>query len=510
MLQLDDIKYIKRLYKCEEGKITNLVKKTGYSYKTIRKYLDKKDFNEKPKAKKQRASLLDPLTPIIDKWLEKDLYAPRKQRHTAIRVYQRLQKEYPNELKVKSRTVQTYVSKKKQELKEKLGKNISKGYIPLYHPPGEAQVDFGHFSYYNNAREMIDALKLTVSFPFSNNSYCQIFKGENQECLLQGLKNIFEYLGVVPYRMVFDNLSAAVASMGKGHNRTMTDGFKRFMMHYDIEPVFCNGAAGWEKGNVENKVGYERRNMFVPVPTILDFELFNKKLFKICEKDAKRVHYFKKKPIIELFEEDKASMIPINEIPFNVNSLVSRIADKYAKVTFKNNLYSSSPKYAKETVYVKATSDTVTILNKDYKVIETHPRLYGNGLESMKWLPYLELLSRRPMAFKYTKFYDELPDNWRKYINNQDYEGKRKALHTLHAMLSEHGMQTAESALDFAVANGVNDLDSIFNSYRVLTTDEKQLQPMKLKKSVLKMPVFKLNNNKYDSLLMIQEVTHEK
>ena len=132
---------------------------------------------------------------------------------------------------------------------------------------------------------MTDALKLTMSFPFSNHSYCQIFGGENQQCLLQGMKNIFEYMGKVPYRIVFDNLSSAVAHMGKGHNRVLTEGFKRFMVHYKFEAAFCNGAAGCEKGYVENKVGYERRNMFVPVTTILDFSQFSQELCRIFKKD---------------------------------------------------------------------------------------------------------------------------------------------------------------------------------------------------------------------------------
>lgn len=392
------------------------------------------DFNEPHYPPKELPSLLDPLKPVIDEWLLADLKAPRKQRHTAKRVYERLQEEYPNLLEVKKRTVQYYVSQKKKEI----FREHQKAYLPLHHLPGEAQVDFGHFSYYNNSGEMIDALKLTVSFPYSNQAYCQISGGENQECLLQGMKNIFEHMGCVPYRMVFDNLSTAVAHLGTGHNRTMTDTFKRFMSHYKIEPFFCNAAAGWEKGNVENKVGYERRNMFVPVPTILSFEQFNKNLLSVCEKDAKREHYIKPSSIEELFLEDKKAMSSLNTVPFEVFDFAPRIPDKYAKVSYDRNLYSSSPKYAKESVYVKATSDKVYILNQDYELIMEHPRLYGKGNESMKWLPYIELMAKRPTALKYTTFYQELPDNWQKYLNNQDSEGKRKGLTSLHTM-SGHG-----------------------------------------------------------------------
>ena len=274
--------------------------------------------------------------------------------------------------------------------------------MPLYHPPGEAQVDFGHFSYINNSGDMVDALKLTVSFPYSNQAYCQIFGGENQQCLLQGMRNIFEHIGKVPNRILFDNLSSAVAHMGNGHNRTLTDGFERFMAHYKFEAAFCNGAAGWEKGNAENKVGYERRNMFVPIPTILDFNQFNQSLFIACEKDAKREHYAKKISIESLFQEDLQEMLTINPAVYEIFLLEPGKTDNYAKVTFDNKLYSSSPRYAKENVYVKASSDKVWILNDSYEVIMEHPRLYGNGLESMKWLPYIDLMSRRPAAMKYT------------------------------------------------------------------------------------------------------------
>ena len=496
MLSMDDIKYIKRLYEKEELSIREIMRRTGYHYETVRKYLDMEDFNEPMYPPKESVSLLDPLKPIIDQWLLDDLKAPRRQRHTAKRVFERLQEEYPEQLEVKLRTVQYYVSYKKKEIY----KSQQKARLPLYHPPGEAQVDFGHFSYINNSGDMVDALKLTVSFPYSNQAYCQIFGGENQQCLLQGMRNIFEHIGKVPNRILFDNLSSAVAHMGNGHNRTLTDGFERFMAHYKFEAAFCNGAAGWEKGNVENKVGYERRNMFVPIPTILDFNQFNQSLFIACEKDAKREHYAKKISIESLFQEDLQEMLTINPAVYEIFLLEPRKTDNYAKVTFDNNLYSSSQRYAKENVYVKASSDKVWILNDSYELIMEHPGLYGNGLESMKWLPYIDLMSRRPAAMKYTEFYQQLPDNWQKYLSKQNADGKRKGLTSLHTMLQKHDMRTAEDALAFAISNGVKDADSILAAYRTLTSGVQQMQPMQLGCNVISMPSFTTNNNKYDSL----------
>lgn len=497
MLSMDDIKYIKRMHDCEGVSIREIMRRTGYHYETIKKYLDMEDFNEPHNPPKETTSLLDPLKPIIDEWLTEDLKAPRKQRHTAIRVYNRLKKEFPEALQVKLRTVQYYVSKKHKDLYDQQ----QKAYLPLYHPPGEAQVDFGHVAYYDNAGIMQDALKLTISFPYSNASYCQVFHGENQECLLQGIKNIIEHMGMVPYRMVFDNLSTAVAHMGKGHDRIMTDAFSRFITHYDIEAFFCNGAAGWEKGNVENKVGYERRNLFVPVPTILNFTQFNERLFEYSEEDIHRIHYIKDEPINSLFEEDKQAMLPLNSVPFEVCRFESRIADKYGKVMFDGNYYSSSPKSAKESVYVKATSDTVIIMDTNYQNIIEHPRLYGKGKESMKRLPYIELMSKRPTAIKYTGFYEDLPDNWKKYLSDLPVEKKREALMTLHTMLLKHDIGVASDVLNMTLSSGVQDADSILTSYRRLTSPVQQMNPMQLKSTVIQMPIFQTDNGKYDNLI---------
>ena len=102
-------------------------------------------------------------------------------------MFENLVKKYPQLLKVKQRTVQYYVSKKKLELTAL----DQQARLLLYHPTGEAQVDFGHVSVYDDVGMLIDVLKLTMSFPYSNKSYCQVFGGENQQCLLQGIKNIY-------------------------------------------------------------------------------------------------------------------------------------------------------------------------------------------------------------------------------------------------------------------------------------------------------------------------------
>ena len=106
-------------------------------------------------------------------------------------------------------------------------------------------------------------------------------------------------------------------------------------------------------------------------------------------------------------------------------------------------------------------------------------------------------MSHRPGAIKYTSFYNDLPDNLKKYLNAQDREGKRKGLVSLYTMLQKHDMGTAEDALTFAISKGVNDADSIL---RTLTSPVQQMQPMQLKCNIVQMPTFTTDNNKYDQL----------
>ena len=82
------------------------------------------------------------------------------------------------------------------------------------------------------------------------------------------MKRIFEYIGGIPIRLRFDNMTTAVAQVLKDGERVLTDGFTRFMLHCIFRADFCNPASGKEEGNVEKKVGYSRRNASASVPSL--------------------------------------------------------------------------------------------------------------------------------------------------------------------------------------------------------------------------------------------------
>ena len=187
MTKIDDIR--KAFF--EEGiSISEISRKNSIDRKTIRKYIAKEDFNQpqvKPVTKIEQPKLA-PYKEIIDGWLEDDRKAKKKQRHTAQRIFDRLKQEAPG-FECSYRTTAKYVKAKKETM-YRTGKSA----LPLEHKAGEAQVDFGSADFYENGR-LYSGKYLNLSFPSSNAGYIQLFKGENMECLLEGLVAIFKRIG---------------------------------------------------------------------------------------------------------------------------------------------------------------------------------------------------------------------------------------------------------------------------------------------------------------------------
>lgn len=455
--------HIKHLNFHKGKSLRSIAKDTGHDFRTVKKYAGQTDFNEIKKPRRGRPSKLDAVKPIIDTWLKDDLSRAPKQRHTAKRIYDRLCEEYREIFNASERTVRNYVSARKKELYGE-----EEGFLPLEQPPGEAQVDFGEIIMFEQGQKVV-GYELILSLPYSNAGYPQVFRGQNQECLLTGLKDVFEHLNHVPRIIRFDNLSAAVAGIGEKRERKLVDQFCRFTLHYGFQAQFCNPGKGHEKGNVENKVGYSRRNFFVPEPEFSDIEKFNQGLFAVAKKDHSRKHYRKNLEICELLQEDLNAMLPLPAKPFEIGRVEKLLANKYGKITFDKNIYSASPQVASTEVYLKLGAHQVEILNEQYKPIVKHKRLYGRGQELMDWLPYLTTLAKRPNALKYTGFYQELPDPWQDYFNNLDYDEKKKSLNLLVRMITETDIDTATICLLETMDLGNVNADSILLNYRRLT-----------------------------------------
>lgn len=485
-----------------EGKnISQISRETGFDRKTIRARLEKNDWNkEKPKVSNEcRYPKLEPYKATIDEWLNADKRAKRKQRHTAKRVYDRLIEKYPESFDCSYRTVAAYFAEKKKEV---FG-NKKQGYIPLNHIPGEAQADFGDAEYYENGK-LFSGKYLNLSFPYSNKGFFQLFKGENQECLYEGLTAIFEYIGGVPQRIWFDNTRTIVTKVLKDGGRNLTDDFLRFMEHYRFESAFCNVEAGHEKGNVERKVGYHRSNMLVPVPEFHSLEEFNKQILKKCDEDSRREHYRKDATIEELYEEDKAALLDLPSVSLDISKYLTVKANGYGRIYLNNGLheYSVSPKYANSRIVVKVTANHVIPLDDSYREIVIHDRFYGEyKQQSMKWLPYLTQLSKYPGALKYTGIYNMLPQTIRDYLERCNKSDKGKVLQVIASLTSKNGFELAVETVEMALRYDAIDIDSLINLDNRIHDKIIELEPIRLSENIPNLTRVTPNLSAYDTSL---------
>ena len=419
--------------------IAEIARAEGVSEPTVRKYLKMDDFSPKFPARKQRFSILDPYKDTIERWLDEDANTWHKQQHTARKIYHRLVEEC--KAKVGYTTVQAYVKQRKAERKL-----ATDQFLKLEWEPGEAQVDFGQAEMSElGVRQMKHYLVL--DFPYSNVGPAQVFDGENAECVCQGLKNIFDYIGGVPRRIVFDNAT--------GVGRRVADAvrtselFARFALHYGFAYSFCNPYSGHEKGAVENKVGATRRDLFVPLPRFENICAYNKRLLDRCMARSEKNHYAKGEPEIQLFVEDSFALRPLPEKEFDVVSYETVKTDKYGRICLEGrHRYSSDPSLGLSKVVVGKAAFEVRIYTLDGALVATHRRAYGAvPTDSEDPLSQLGLLCLKPGGWQNSVVRHSLPDALREALDGLDGQDRTSALRALRDISAELGYEHAVAGM---------------------------------------------------------------
>ena len=459
---MEQVHHIKKQYNQKEKSISEIARITGHDRKTVRKYLNQEDFSVPVPTRRARSSKSDAYRETVKQWLKDDQDAPRKQRHTARRVFHRLQEMEAKQgrtLDLSERSVRSLVRQLRVELIQ--SEQVS---LPLYHPAGEAQIDFGETKFYERGT-YFEGYHLALTLPHSNAKFVQLFKGQTFECLAQGFINIFNHMGAVPSAIWLDNMSTAVKAILAHGLREVTDRFLRMQCHFGFDSNFCNPAAGHEKGSVENYVGYSRRNYFVPVPRFDDLEEYNRKLLEQCDEELDRDHYKLEKTVRELYQEDLARMNALPRYPFDGDQYVLARTNQYGMVRHKTNSYSTGGGLARQEVTLKVGAYHVTVFDGMMKEVVTHQRLYGKNKESMIWGPYLDVLAKRPMALKYSGFFQGLPQPVRVFFDECAIPGKKQILDVVAATSREVGMDQAVHAMSDALTFAPQDPDSFIAAY---------------------------------------------
>ena len=246
---------VRRAVQVEGMSMRQAAREFGLSRKTIRKMLA---YSVPPGYARKKPVLRPKLGPwlgIIDQILEDDQSQPKKQRHTAKRVWERLKAEHG--FGGGYTVVKDYVRQARLSHKEV--------FVPLAHPPGDAQADFGEALVVVGGAEQKGHF-LCMDLPHSDDSFVVAFPAENTESFLEGHNQAFAHFGGVPRTILYDNTKIAVKQIAGDGERTPTEAFSGLQSHYLFAAKFGRPGKGNDKGNVEGLVGYARRNFMVPVP----------------------------------------------------------------------------------------------------------------------------------------------------------------------------------------------------------------------------------------------------
>ena len=500
MLAVAEVNYIRHEANKKDSSYSQIAQRMGRDPRTIKKYAEQEDFSPELRKKQNRPSpVIDSVKEILDEWILEDLKQKKKFRRTAKRMWEQLKDGFG--FKGSDRTVRNYVSNRKKEFLNE----ASQAALPLENKPGCAQVDFGEapFKYQG---EQITLPYLVLSYPYSNAFYFQIFPSQNRECFLEGLKRIFHHMGGVPKTIRFDNLSAAVKKVLPNGERQLTEEFQNFVLHYGFECEFCNPNSGNEKGHVEAMVKYVRNNFLLPGLDVFDLDELNKTLWEKAEKDRHRKHYEKQSLITELFEHDRKAWLVIPSKEYQCIRYETVKADKYGYIKLDNNLYSTSPRFALNNVLIRITYNKVDILTDDHQLVVSHSRLYGQYRKSMKWQPYLNLMAKRPLALKYTSFYEQLPSEWQTYFNSSTTAERSEALKLLSMVLKDYDLSRITEALNIASEHGHPSADSIKQVFYQLINGRGIRQEFLPQKPLPSMPEATRGLEQYDQLLKGAEI----
>jgi transposase len=427
-----------------------ILRETGMHWTTLEKILRHSDppgyRADSPRAKPKLGPYLERIAQI----LQDDKQAPRKQRHTAKRIYQRLCDEG-------YRGGYTIVKEAVRDLRLK-GREV---FVPLVHRPGEAQVDFGE-AVVKLAGQLPKVAFLVMALPHSDAFFIRAYDRECTETFWDGHVRAFDFFGGVPRRITYDNSRVMVAKIIGPRQRELTRGFLQLESHYLFDHHFCRVERPNEKGIVEGTVKFARLNFLVPVPQVREL---NADLLGRCREDLDRRlrgHAATKRLLLE---EDRAAFLPLPAAPFDACRKESTTASSLSLVRFDDNDYSVPVRCAHHPIVVRAYADRVVLCHQGLEVA-AHPRRWGREGVSYDPVHYLALLERKPGAFDFARPLEgwELPGCFevlrRRLEAERDGDGTREFIRVL-LLLERHPLERLAAAVEAGLRARAHSRDAI-------------------------------------------------
>jgi transposase len=397
---------------------------------------------------------LDPFVGVIDTILEEDKSRPKKQRHTSKRIFDRLRDEYGFTGGIT--IVKDYICGVRQRQQEV--------FVPLAHPPGHAQADFGE------ALARIGGVErkihfLAISLPHSDACFVKAYPAETTEAFCDGHVSAFAFFEGVPRSILYDNTKIAVARILGDGRRERTRVFSELRSHYLFEDSFGRPGRGNDKGKVEGLVGYCRRNFLVPVPQVESFAALNRMLEARCRDRQRERLRGSTQTIAERLEADRAALLPRPPDDYDACDKRPGRATSLSLIRYKGTDYSVPTAYAHREVLIRGYVETV-VVSCAGEVIARHPRSYEAEDFVYDPLHYLALLERKTNALDQAAPLVgwDLPEAFgalRRLLEaRMGVRGKREYVQVLR-LLESFSLDDVAAAVDQAIERGVIGFDAV-------------------------------------------------
>lgn len=454
---------IRREYEFGVGTIKGVAHKLGVHRRMVRQALANAEPPEREQSQRERP-VIGPLRAFINAILEADRKAPRRQRHTAHRIFERIRTEMP-EHKVAEVTVRLYVRERKREL----GWSTRATCVPQNYQLGqEGQVDW-----YEAWAELSGAPVLLQVFSMrsmaSGAAFHRAYHRATQQAFLDAHEHAFNYFQGVFAVLRYDNLKAAVKKILRGYRREETARFIAFRSHWRFSSEFCSPYEPHEKGGIEGEAGYFRRNHWVPIPQARDLAELNAQLLAACREDEQRLIAGHSEPVGALMIEERAHLLPLAEQGFELTDILFPRVDGLGCVRVRTNLY-SAPTPPGKTVEVRLYPSRVEVRDEG-RCIAVHERCYERYQQVLDLEHYLDVLERKPGALIGSKplaswreqglwpqSYDRLLDEL--ICRHGKQSGTRQMIQVL-SLIKPHGHQRVRTAVEEAVSLGCADAAAI-------------------------------------------------
>lgn len=385
---------IRREHEFQGASIRTLARQFGVHRRTVRQAIAcaLPPDRQRPARARPRPKL-EPVRAFIDQILAQDQQAPRKQRHTAHRIYERLQRELP-EVPVAERTVRQYVQQRKWELGLR-GQDVT---VPQEYVPGvEAQVDWYEAAVDLDGERQRVQVFVMRSMASGAAFHCA-YPYATQQAFLEAHEQAFAYFGGVFRRLRYDNLSLAVKRILRGSRREETVRFIAFRSHWQFEASFCTPGQGHEKGGVESEVGRFRRNHLVPVPTAADWMALNANLLAACQHDQHRRRGEPTEQTVTVgaaMQIEQSHLLPLQE-GFELAEDAFCVVDGKGCVQVRTCWY-STPLRVGTRCRVRVLPAKVEVWH-DGRRVAVHERCYQRRQQVLDLEHYLDVMVRKPGA----------------------------------------------------------------------------------------------------------------